>query len=269
MISKQNLFLIGIVISGIILLIISFIIASTTGSGITWLFFGLFILSIIAFFIVLLIDIPDFSKNIEERNQLLKETREQNLKVKIESEKLKAIEEQKIEKLKENLTKDYVDLYGSITKEIKLVNDMYPQYKSESNDNKVFIFESSFKIIIQKKVLCFADIIAFELKDDEQIIYKSSISTSKSSALTGSMIGRAVVGGVLLGGVGAVVGGATANKNTTTINTPQQASVTHKYKVHIIVNSISERQIVLNLGKNEEAANEIVAVLSVILKRNN
>lgn len=42
-------------------------------------------------------------------------------------------------------------------------------------------------------------------------------STGKTTANTGSMIGRAAAGGVLLGGVGAVVGGITGAK--TTVNT--------------------------------------------------
>lgn len=59
---------------------------------------------------------------------------------------------------------------------------------------------------------------------DTNVLVDSSTSTLHESGAidsktnTGSMLGRAVVGGVLLGGAGAAVGGVTASKNST-VNT--------------------------------------------------
>ena len=54
-------------------------------------------------------------------------------------------------------------------------------------------------------VHAFSDIIDFSVNEKKS--YKSSTST-------GSIIGRGIVGGVLLGGVGALAGATTAKKNT-------------------------------------------------------
>lgn len=207
------------------------------------------------------IKIPDSKKHLtkmENKNEIER----QNIRKKID-------EEAEIARQIDCKKQPFIDSYGDLSKEIKLDRYCNPHYNSELVENKILIFEDSSKIIIQGKIFKFIDIIAFELKDDEQIIYQSSVSTSTSSTSTGSLVGRAIVGGVLLGGVGAIVGGVTAKKDIITTNTPQQTIVTHNYKVHIIVNSISEPQIILNLGKHgTEPTNELVAVLLVILERN-
>lgn len=157
----------------------------------------------------------------------------------------------------------FIDKYG------KLSNQFYLRKYSDSIlNNTIKIFEEKSVIIIQGKVFNFNDIISFKLTDDKNIIYQDSVSTSKTSTSSGSMIGRAAVGGVLLGGVGAILGGATAKKNTTTITTPYNSITYHNYKVHIIVNSISDPQIILEFDDNEEILNEFISVLSVIIKRN-
>jgi hypothetical protein len=227
-----------------------------------WLSLSFFILFILS--IGEVIKIPDTKEyQLEQKKHLLEQ--------KIHLEKLWN-EYEKDEKMARSIDhhqkQHFVDKYGYLSKEIIIDQYCNSRCDSELVENKILIFENSSIIIIRSKIFSFTDIIAFDLKDDERIIYQSSFSTSKSSSSTGNMIGRAVIGGILLGGVGAIVGGATAKTKTTTINTPQQTSVTHNYTVHIIVNSISEPQIVLNLGKNEESTNELVAVLSVILERN-
>ena len=59
--------------------------------------------------------------------------------------------------------------------------------------------------LINECVHAFSDIIDFSVNEKKS--YKSSTST-------GSIIGRGIVGGVLLGGVGALAGATTAKKNT-------------------------------------------------------
>ena len=81
------------------------------------------------------------------------------------------------------------------------------------------------------------------------------------------MIGRAIVGGVLTGGVGAIIGGATASKTTTTSGGISRT--THSYKLIITINSLSHPTERIYLGENSTYANEICSILSIILNRNN
>ena len=69
----------------------------------------------------------------------------------------------------------------------------------------ILVFSNSEKIVINECVHAFSDIIDFSVNEKKS--YKSSTST-------GSIIGRGIVGGVLLGGVGALAGATTAKKNT-------------------------------------------------------
>jgi len=61
---------------------------------------------------------------------------------------------------------------------------------------------------------------------DDSTVTTIQSGTSASQAKTGSMIGRAVVGGILTGGAGAVIGGVTGKResviNTTSIETLQK-----------------------------------------------
>ena len=61
---------------------------------------------------------------------------------------------------------------------------------------------------IIEQLLFLLDIIA------ETIFSVNEKKSYKSSTSTGSIIGRGIVGGVLLGGVGALAGATTAKKNT-------------------------------------------------------
>lgn len=254
-------FIFGIItfLVGTVSLIVWYI-SLISGADTVAIYFWISAFSLFLLFLTLkgVIDIKS-TKEMEIQKRMVINQQEKALKVK-EEEEVRLVQS-------ENQKQFYIDTFGYLSKEIKLLFNS-PKNKTEDIINKILIFESSKKIIIQEKEFWFPDILSFELKDDEQMLYQSSYSTSKSSTSTGSMIGRAVVGGVLLGGVGALVGGATAKKNITTTSTSYQPIVNHNFRVDIVVNSISDPQIIVNLGKNNIAADELVAVLSVILERN-
>ena len=105
----------------------------------------------------------------------------------------------------------------------------------------------------------------FTVKDNAVTIH--SASTSKAKTNTGSMVGRAVVGQVLFGNVGAVIGGATASK--TIEHSESKSTVTHDYSVIITVNNIASPTEIIKCGRNDAALNKIVSTLTVILKGNN
>lgn len=128
----------------------------------------------------------------------------------------------------------------------------------------VVINDLNHKIFFKEKAYDYSDILAFDVKDNAITIH--SASTSKAKTDTGNMIGRAVVGGMLFGNVGAAIGGATASK--TIVNSESQSSVVHDYSIIITVNNISSPTEVIKIGQNEKTLNKIVSTLTVILNRN-
>ena len=80
------------------------------------------------------------------------------------------------------------------------------------------------------------------------------------------MAGRAVVGGILTGGAGAVIGGATAKK--TTVSKQSSDKVYHDYTILINVDSLSDPIIKIPMGSDGKTVNEIVAMMNVIIHRN-
>lgn len=132
-------------------------------------------------------------------------------------------------------------------------------------NNYIFVNESKQKIMLCEKVYNFNEIISFNVTDNSKVIY--SPTTSSTSTNTGSVIGRAVVGGLLTGGVGAIIGGATAKKTTTTSG--GESHTEHKFFINVTVDSISDPIIRLYIGNSAYTANEICSLLSVIINRNN
>lgn len=110
----------------------------------------------------------------------------------------------------------------------------------------------------------FEDILKYEVFDNYTTTTQTSGTTTETK--TSSMVGRAVAGGVLLGGVGAVIGGVTAPK--TTSETVTQSSVIHDYSVVITVNNIKSPCENIHIGNDEAVLNKIVSTLTVILNKN-
>ena len=190
-----------------------------------------------------------YMRIIGNKKEILKEEHEEELNNRIRSANIARVNIE-IARIKEKSA--YIEeKYGKITKELW--------------ERRILICEDSKIILINEEPYSFSDIINIELVDNEKQIFQKQSSTTKVS--TGNMLGRAVVGGVLLGGVGAIIGGATAKKETI-INAPE-VHTTHDYNIYITVNSLSNPHITLSLGKNEQIAREITSFLSVIIERNN
>ncbi len=81
------------------------------------------------------------------------------------------------------------------------------------------------------------------------------------------MLGRAVVGGLIAGGAGAIIGGATAKQNTSTTSVINQGTdvTRHNYTVWISVQDIANPMIQIPIGKDGAKVNEIVALMSAII----
>jgi len=120
------------------------------------------------------------------------------------------------------------------------------------------------KVIIGERIFNLSDIISFSISDNSQQIFTPSTSRTKTN--TGSVIGRAVVGGVLTGGVGAIIGGATAKKETVTEG--GTTFTTHDYSVHLSMDNISEPLLTIHIGSNSVEMEQAKALFNVIIKRN-
>lgn len=134
--------------------------------------------------------------------------------------------------------------YGETT--IVIQNDIY-----EDKHNCILVFDCRKIIIINEIIYVYNEILDFNINDQKS--YKTSTST-------GSMLGRALVGGVLTGGVGALIGGATAEKNTTVSD--------EEYKVNIFVKRMATPLITVTT-KYLPVVNKISAVLRNIIDSNN
>lgn len=139
-------------------------------------------------------------------------------------------------------------------------------------DHYIMVNESTSQIMLNEHIYNFKDIINYAMSDNATVIQKHSGGeiTSTSSTDTGSMLGRAVVGGVLAGGVGAAIGGSTAKRETTSSVAPTTttSSTIHDYLIAVTVNSLSNPIERLKLGEDGRNTNEICALLSVIISRN-
>lgn len=155
-----------------------------------------------------------------------------------------------------------IDRLGECVLDIDLGD--YEEYDITTH---VMLFESSQIIMIKAQEYKFSDILGYSLVDDAT---SETITTSTGTAKTstGSMLGRAVVGGVLTGGLGAVAGAATAKKNISD-NATSQTTTMHNYTLYINVNNLQEPTIFLNLGNDVSIAQKLAGAVNVIIERNN
>lgn len=140
------------------------------------------------------------------------------------------------------------------------------------------VFEESETIVITDVPYKFSDIISLELYDESTIIITNSVTKRD----TGSMIGRAVVGGALIGGVGAVIGGVSAKQNTVAT---QETS--HHYCLYLTINNLTNplisfvfEEVYVELDDSDtsglktywpipyEKIMSVVSMVSVIIERN-
>ena len=75
-------------------------------------------------------------------------------------------------------------------------------------------------------------------------------------------MGRAVVGDIVAGPVGAIIGGSTGSKKTETVAVEKKPD---KYTVAITVNKLSHPIVKCDCQENKDAAYNIMATLKVIL----
>ena len=210
------------------------------------------VLGVIGLLLFLFAWISSEARNEDKRAEKLKEERairdkeEQALKLQLESHKA-----------------DLTNQYGKITKEFFLPSNNNV-YSIPAKEDCIFLFGEARKIWICGTIYDFKDILGCSLSDNfylekGEVEYKTKTST-------GSMVGRAVVGCMLTGGVGAIVGGATASKKTEVI--PKGCDKTiHDYTVLINVNSLDEPVRHIPCKEDATLANDLIGLFNVIVRQ--
>lgn len=147
------------------------------------------------------------------------------------------------------------DLFGKYTNKIEYVIGKYILYD-----------ESTHRILLDNSVSDSRKL--RELKTTKRaprtkVTYKEETVTKTS---TGSTAGRAVVGALIAGPVGAVVGGATAKKTTETKKTPEYHTIPGHYTIEVLDN---EGNVRAKYSTSDEAKHEEVkSFLQRIIDKN-
>lgn len=148
---------------------------------------------------------------------------------------------------------DSLDQKAAADKKRKKVIDEFgePTLEIEGNADEptVYVYESDEFLLIGKEKVPFSNILDFQLNDEKS--YRTSSSTMGA-------IGRGILGATLFGGVGAVVGGATAKKNT--------KAQTVKYTVYITLNDLAH-PVIEYTSTNETCVQQLMSALKIIIDR--
>lgn len=215
--------------------------------GLAWSSFYVLLFILILSFVVGQILTRSRAQLFNEYNEIINEARKEMTR---RSKAQKEAEESDREK-------HIIDTYGSNRKVI--------DYGGKFRTLQVIVSEEKELIRICEKDLSFSDILNFKITDDSKDIYTPAQYETQTN--TGSMIGRAVVGGILTGGVGVVIGGATAKKSTVQTKGGVHRT-THDYRIQVYVNKLDESLLEIRLYSNAKATEEIAGVLTYILNKN-
>lgn len=185
-----------------------------------------------------------------------KEEEKRKAKQKAEEEK-RTKKQKEIDIRHEEYKRQLINKYGSITRIISnnLYNDDFIM-----NYDEIFVFEKPKKIIFGKKEYDFADILNCSLYDAN---HKDIPPTQVTRTNTGSMLGRAAVGGLTLGVAGAVVGAMTAKTEST--SSTASSDYIASYIVKIGVKSIEKPTLTLKYGSDKSKAEEVYALIQAII----
>lgn len=189
-----------------------------------------------------------------------------------ENARVAADEKRKREKLKQKAETDYEAAFANLTSAYGNCSlDILVGPRNLNTSDHVFFFEQSAMMVLYNEPISFEKIIGFSLNDDTKTIMQNETTyTSTTTTSTGSMLGRAVAGGVLLGGVGALAGATTAKKETITTPSLGQTTTTikHKYDLYLNIDSLSNPTRVIDLGTDTLKANNLANAINVIIQRN-
>ena len=128
-------------------------------------------------------------------------------------------------------------------------------------NNELIVFDKAKILWLCGHEISIDDIISFVI-DDESVIQKGQI-TAVTSTNTGSMAGRSITGALLGGEAGAIIGGATAKKET--VFKHENDKIIHDYALIVNIRDINNPMLLIKIGRNKNKAMEINALMQVIM----
>lgn len=130
-------------------------------------------------------------------------------------------------------------------------------------NKEINVFEKINRIWICGKDLSMKDVISCTFSDDSRIV-KGKISY-ETSTNPFDVFFRSRWGQTLGGDKGAIIAGNTT-KTTTTVK-QEEDKIYHNYTITININSLTEPNLLINLGEQGSKINEITGLLNVIINR--
>ena len=191
----------------------------------------------------------------------------------LETQKVKAVEEAaKKQVIKEQSEAKYANEYKNLTAQYGDATSSFLLGSDKTKiDNYLYVFEPAATVCIKGESIPFNMIIGFSLNDDsETILHNESAYKSITETDTGSMMGRAAIGGILLGSIGALAGATTAKKETITSPLVRQSTsiIKHNYSLFLNIDDLSNPLREIELGSDINKVQTIVNIFNIIIKRN-
>lgn len=152
------------------------------------------------------------------------------------------------------------ELYGSLSAKISLCEDV-----DFNLEKMILVYEEAKIIFIRAKKYSFTDILDFQIIDNETQATVAT-TTGVNSTSNANMIGRALVGGVLTGGLGAIAGATTAKKKITE-STTSTTYTNHSYTLYVSVNDFQEPIISICIGNDAIKAQQVASIFRIIAHR--
>ncbi len=143
--------------------------------------------------------------------------------------------------------------YGKCTKRFDMRKNSY--LDNITLRNQILFFNDSSIVVIKEQVFQIENILSYKVSDNGYDVVTSNTKTS-----TGSMVGRALVGGVLLGGVGALAGAATAKRETV-----EDVETIHDFVIKIFIKGDDNTPKTYQVGDNQRKVDELTDYLDCIL----
>lgn len=141
--------------------------------------------------------------------------------------------------------------------------DVFP-----TNDDIILLYDMNKLIVLKGKFYKFRDILSYQVTDNSMQITSGGRAISTTTTDSGSLLGRGIVGGLVAGPAGAIIGASSASTTTQTTISDQKTTTKHHYNLYITVKDFENPVINYDFNENEEAIQECIAVLNIILENN-
>lgn len=159
----------------------------------------------------------------------------------------------KVDLARDQYIKELTDSFGTATRIItyERIEDSVSYY------DDILVFEKPKIIVFGDRICNFDDVLSCTMYDENQNKTIKQITRTN----TGSMLGRAALGGLTLGAAGAVVGALTAKKETDSKDDVYKAS----YVVKIGIKSLKNPSVILHFDDNAGVAEETYSLVQAVL----